>query len=737
MAFSNFVFDDWPSHYGRQIILNDFQIRESGNYALKVEIYDEEGNLLGDCENNIEVEVRDNAVEFISGPYGIEDFIEFRIGAPLSDGQYYNIYLNGELAGNFTAYYGVAVSDDFVDKLFEVELLKPGHYDVNVTFVDGENENDFQTGQIDINSLNLISDKTSYVYNVDDVFISFELDESLEGYRLDAYYLKGWDRVEANEEMIFNPYDLDSMIKDGLYSDGVVRIGIPSDDLELGINYFHVTYRPWDKEDEGISYGGIIAVRVTEAEDVPSNIDISGVNSDVVITLTSEGSPIADADIVYSLNGGSEVDATTDGNGQVTVGAPEGDVLVSVKYGDKEESKTLYFRVSTGMAISSAQNDVVITLTDAFGNRVSGVGITYRLNNGDKIDAATDANGQVIITPLEGTVKVIGSFAGTVAFKASSAVETLNLPVIPKETTLTIAQGNASAVVTLVCGESPVAGANVTYAVNDVESTGVTDENGTFKITNLTGEVALKVTYLGSDAYKASNATVAFNFTAADDNSTGGNGTGNNTNPGGNTEPGNNTNPDQNTTVVKTATVLTAPGFSMVYLNGDSLVITLKDTDGKAISGAVVSVDFGGAVYNVTTDADGKALRSIGLAPNTYTATVTYAGNDTYAASSVTSKITVTKGTPALTAKAKTFKAKTATKKYTVTLKYKGKAANKVKLTLKIGSKTFKATTDANGKATFKITKVTAKKTYTCTVKSKANNLYKAVSKQLKLKSVK
>ena len=464
-------------------------------------------------------------------------------------------------------------------------------------------------------------------------------------------------------------------------------------------------------------------------------IDISGVNSDVVITLTAErDKAIVGADIVYSLNGGSEVDATTDENGKVNVAAPEGDVLVSVKYGDKEESKTLYFRVSTGMAISSAQNDVVITLTDAFGNRVSGVGITYRLNNGDKIDAATDANGQVIITPLEGTVKVIGSFAGTVAFKASSAVETLNLPVIPKETTLAIDQGNASAAVTLLCGESSVAGANVTYAVNDVESTGVTDENGTFKITNLTGEVALKVTYLGSDAYKASNATAAFNFTAADDNSTGDNGTGNNTSPGGNTEPGNNTNPDQNTTVVKTATVLTAPGFSMVYLNGDSLVIILKDVDGNAISGALVSVDFGNAVYNVTTDADGKALRSIRLAPKTYTATVTYAGNDTYAASTVTSKITVTKGNPALTAKAKTFKAKTATKKYTVTLKYKGKAANKVKLTLKIGSKTFKATTDANGKATFKITKVTTKKTYTCTVKSKANNLYKAVSKKVKIK---
>ena len=464
-----------------------------------------------------------------------------------------------------------------------------------------------------------------------------------------------------------------------------------------------------------------------------ATIDISSVNSDVVITLASGGSPIADADIVYSINGGSEVDATTDGNGQVTVAAPEGDVLVNVNYAGRQESKTLYFRVSTGMTIASSGNDVIITLTDAFGNKVAGAGITYRLNNADKVDATTDANGQVIITPLEGTVKVIGSFAGTVAFKASSAVETLTLPIIPAETTLTIAKGNASAVITLTGNGTPMANVNITYSLNDVENTTSTDENGTVTLTDLTGKVTIVAKYLGSDAFKPSNATAVFDFNATSGNETTGNGTGDNNNPGGNTEPGNNTNPNQNTTVEKVKTTLSAASITMTYTYSGALVATLKDANGNAVSGATITFNFGNAVYNITTDGEGNAVRTIGLAPKVYTVNIAYAGNDTYLGSSATAKVTVYKATPVFTAKAQKFKASTKTKKYTVTLKSNGKVVKNAPLTLKIGGKTFKATTNSKGQATFKMTKLTKKGTFNAKVKFVANSFYKSVTKTVKI----
>ncbi|MBQ9160573.1 MAG: hypothetical protein IJ122_04530 [Methanobrevibacter sp.] len=464
-----------------------------------------------------------------------------------------------------------------------------------------------------------------------------------------------------------------------------------------------------------------------------ATIEISAVNSDVVITLASGGSPIADADIIYSLNGGSEVDATTDGNGQVTVAAPEGDVLVNVTYSGRQESKTLYFRVSTGMVIASSGNDVIITLTDAFGNKVAGAGITYRLNNADKVDAATDANGQVIITPLEGTVKVIGSFAGTVSFKASSAVETLTLPIIPAETTLTIAKGNASAVITLTGNGTPMANVNITYSLNDVENTTSTDENGTVTLTDLTGEATIVAKYLGSDAFKPSNVTAVFDFNATSGNATTGNGTGGNTNPGGNTEPGNNTNPNQNTTVEKVKTTLSAASITMTYTYSGALVATLKDENGNAVSGATITFNFGNAVYNITTDSEGNAVRTIGLAPKVYTVNIAYAGNDTYVGSSATAKVTVYKATPVFTAKAQKFKASTKTKKYTVTLKSNGKVVKNAPLTLKINGKTFKATTNSKGQATFKMTKLTKKGTFNAKVKFVANSFYKSVTKTVKI----
>ena len=184
----------------------------------------------------------------------------------------------------------------------------------------------------------------------------------------------------------------------------------------------------------------------------------------------------------------------------------------------------------------------------------------------------------------------------------------------------------------------------------------------------------------------------------------------------------------------KVATKITAPKVSAVYNVAKNLVITLT-ANGKALANKKVTVKVGTISKTLTTNAKGQVSLNVAtLVPKTYTASVKFAGDDAYLASSVSPKVVVSKAKPQIVAKAKTFKVKVKTKKYTVTLKNnKGKVLKKVKLTLKVGKKTYKATTNSKGKATFKITKLTKKGKYTATVKFAGSKYYKALSKKVKI----
>ena len=182
-------------------------------------------------------------------------------------------------------------------------------------------------------------------------------------------------------------------------------------------------------------------------------------------------------------------------------------------------------------------------------------------------------------------------------------------------------------------------------------------------------------------------------------------------------------------------TKLAAPKVTATYNVAKKLVITLTDKNGKALANKKVSVKVGSISKTLTTDKNGKVSLNVAtLVPKTYTATVKFAGDSDYSASTASPKVVVSKAKVKLAAKAKTFKVKVKTKKYTVTLKNnKGKVMKKVKLTLKVGKKTYKATTNSKGKATFKITKLSKKGKYTATVKFAGSKYYKALSKKVKI----
>ena len=187
--------------------------------------------------------------------------------------------------------------------------------------------------------------------------------------------------------------------------------------------------------------------------------------------------------------------------------------------------------------------------------------------------------------------------------------------------------------------------------------------------------------------------------------------------------------------VVLSILKITAPSVTTVYNGGKYVVVTLTDKNDNPISGLAVSITLNGKTYSSITNKNGQVkLSTNGLAPKSYTAKVSFAGNTNYIGASKSFKVAVKKATPKLTAKAKTFKKSVKTKKYTVTLKTnQNKVMKNTKVSLKVNGKTYSATTNAKGQATFKITKLTKKGKFTAVVKFAGNKYYNAKTVNAKI----
>ena len=109
---------------------------------------------------------------------------------------------------------------------------------------------------------------------------------------------------------------------------------------------------------------------------------------------------------------------------------------------------------------------------------------------------------------------------------------------------------------------------------------------------------------------------------------------------------------------------------------------------------------------------------------HTYTASISFAGDNAYLKSTRSVKVVVAKGVPTVGAKSKAFKRTVKVKMYTATLKYKGKVLKGAKMVLKFKTKIYYAKVGSNGKATFKITHLNKKARYTGLVGFLGNKYY-------------
>lgn len=272
--------------------------------------------------------------------------------------------------------------------------------------------------------------------------------------------------------------------------------------------------------------------------------------------------------------------------------------------------------------------------------------------------------------------------------------------------------------ISLSANNQPIKYALVNYTINSINYSNTTDENGEIKISGLTGTVEIRVSYMGNESYNPQSANSSFVFKAKSDETT--NAT--------------------NQTVEKVKTSITSSDISVVYNTAKNLVLTLKNERNEALAHKDVTVTINNVPYKTTTNEKGQASLALptNLSPKTYTATISFKGDETYKASELKTNIAVKKATPKLTAKAKTFKVKVKTKKYTVTLKNnKNIALKNTKVTLKVNGKTYSAKTNSKGQATFKITKLTKKATFKATIKYAGNGYYTSISKTAKIKITK
>lgn len=185
---------------------------------------------------------------------------------------------------------------------------------------------------------------------------------------------------------------------------------------------------------------------------------------------------------------------------------------------------------------------------------------------------------------------------------------------------------------------------------------------------------------------------------------------------------------DSNETTKSATTIV--PSSSKV-VNGKDYSVTLKDKDGKVLSGKKLIFTFNGKTYTKTTDSKGIASLALSAKAGNYLISVTFEGDDLYEGSSSSKTVTVSK-TPTSIAKytGSAVKGKT----FSVILKDSdGKALASKSVTITFNGKTYKRTTNAKGLANITITGVIGNY-YTMSFKYAGSDYYAASSGSVRLR---
>ena len=161
--------------------------------------------------------------------------------------------------------------------------------------------------------------------------------------------------------------------------------------------------------------------------------------------------------------------------------------------------------------------------------------------------------------------------------------------------------------------------------------------------------------------------------------------------------------------------------------------VELMDENANRLSNKSIYISYNNAIYNLTSDSNGKVKLPVNI--NNYgifNLLVSFLGDNEYSASFAPGKVTVNKQAASLSAPNKSYYVN-ANKYLTATFKdINGKLIKNKKISFIISGKTYTAYTNSKGVAQLKVN-VKVAKTYTVTVKFAGDNVYRHISKSLKL----
>ena len=172
------------------------------------------------------------------------------------------------------------------------------------------------------------------------------------------------------------------------------------------------------------------------------------------------------------------------------------------------------------------------------------------------------------------------------------------------------------------------------------------------------------------------------------------------------------------------------PSSSKV-VNGKNYSVTLKNQDGRVLSGKKLIFTFNGKTYTKTTDSKGIASLSLSAKTGNYPISVTFEGDDLYEGSYSLIIVTVSK---APTSIAKYTSSAIKGKTFSVILKDQdGKALSSKVVKITFNGKTYSRTTNAKGLANITITGVIGNY-YTMSFKYTGSDYYAASSGSVRLR---
>ena len=241
-------------------------------------------------------------------------------------------------------------------------------------------------------------------------------------------------------------------------------------------------------------------------------------------------------------------------------------------------------------------SDLTIKLKDNDGTGIANKTVIFNIKNKTYEKTTNDAGqASLQINLAANTYNTIISYEGDEIYRSCSM--DFNVTVYQMETKIniinkTIVKERNLVLELLDKNNNPLASQNITITVNNKKYTNKTNSKGLayFKISLATGKYDVKAKYNGNKNYNQCSS----NFSM---------------------------------TVTKLKSNFTIPKTSIV--SGNSVYIYLKDSNGKAIPSAKVTIKFNGKSYSKTTNANGRISFKISTKGN-YTLKLSYAGGESY-----------------------------------------------------------------------------------------------------------